>query len=144
MAAVLTPAFTAVCDIWNLRREAAAKLVRESYAVEPKVFGRFEDVLADKHIDAVIIATPDHQHAKMLQASVEAGKDVYCEKPMGNVLGETNAALDTAKPMQLSSYLLDTTLRTLEVEDAWRVSGEGSGRPEALTPGPDPRGVGSF
>ena len=41
----------------------------------------------------MIIATPDHQHAKMLKASVEARKDVYCEKPMGNVLSETNEAL---------------------------------------------------
>ena len=84
---------TAVCDIWNQRLEAAAKLVGESYGARPKSYRRFEELLADQEIDAVIIATPDHQHAKMLKAAVEAGKDVYCEKPMGNVLSETNAAL---------------------------------------------------
>ena len=49
-------------------------------------------MLADKDIDAVIIATPDHQHSKMLKAAIEAGKDVYLEKPMGNVLSELNEA----------------------------------------------------
>ena len=83
---------TAVCDIWNQRLEAAAKLVRESYSVEPKAHKHYEQVLEDKDIDAVIIATPDHQHSKMLKASIEAGKDVYVEKPMGNVLSEVNEA----------------------------------------------------
>ena len=84
---------TAVCDIWNQRLEAAATLVSESYGAQPKSYSRFEELLSDQEIDAVIIATPDHQHAKMLKAAVEAGKDVYCEKPMGNVLSETNEAL---------------------------------------------------
>jgi predicted dehydrogenase len=84
---------TGVCDIWNQRRDAAAKIVRESYGTEPKVFPKLDHVLADSGIDAVIIATPDHQHAKMLAAAVQAGKHVYCEKPMGNVLSELNAAM---------------------------------------------------
>ena len=88
---------TAVCDIWNQRLEAAAKLVSESYGARPKSYRRYQGMLADQEIDAVIIATPDHQHAKMLKAAVEAGKDVYCEKPMGNVLSETNDALAAVK-----------------------------------------------
>ena len=88
---------TAVCDIWNQRLEAAAKLVSESYGARAKSYRRYEEMLADPEIDAVIIATPDHQHAKMLKAAVEAGKDVYCEKPMGNVLSETNDALAAVK-----------------------------------------------
>ena len=84
---------TAVCDIWTQRLEAAAKLVAESYSARPKSYRHHEEMLADQEIDAVIIATPDHQHARMLKAAVEAGKDVYCEKPMGNVLSETNDAL---------------------------------------------------
>lgn len=88
---------TAVCDIWNQRLEAAAKVVGESYGVQPKYFRRHDELLADRAIDAVIIATPDHQHAKMLNAAVEAGKDVYREKPMGNVLSETNDALAAVK-----------------------------------------------
>lgn len=85
---------TAVCDIWNLRRDKAAARVKESYGEEPKVYRRYEQLLDDKDIDAIIIATPDHQHSKMLKLAVEAGKDAYCEKPMGNVLSETNDVLD--------------------------------------------------
>ena len=54
-------------------------------------------MLADKDIDAVIIATPDHSHGKLLTQAVEAGKDVYCEKPMANVLVEANQALDAVR-----------------------------------------------
>lgn len=83
---------TGVCDVWTRRRDEAIELVKEAHGAAPKVYRRLDDVLADKDIDAVIIGTADHQHAKMLQASVEAGKDVYVEKPMANVLEEANAA----------------------------------------------------
>jgi len=54
-------------------------------------------MLGDRDLDSVIIATPDHQHARMLKAAVEAGKDVYCEKPMANVLSEANDAVDAVR-----------------------------------------------
>jgi len=88
---------TAVCDIWNKRRETAAARVKEVQGTEPKVYRHIDELLSDKDIDAVIIATADHQHAQMLKLAVEAGKDVYVEKPMGNVLKETNAALAAVK-----------------------------------------------
>lgn len=88
---------TAVCDIWSLPREAAAARVKEVHGTPPKVYRRFEELLADPDIDAVIIATPDHAHGKLLKQAVEAGKDVYCEKPMANVLAEANDALDAVR-----------------------------------------------
>jgi predicted dehydrogenase len=88
---------TAVCDIWNLRRDMARDRLKDLSGSEPKVYKNIEALLNDKEIDAVIIATADHQHAKMLKMAVEAGKDVYCEKPMANVLEEANAALDAVK-----------------------------------------------
>ena len=84
---------TAVCDIWNRRRDAAAARVKDAYGTAPKVYDHVEPLLEDGDVDAVIIATADHQHAKMLKMAIEAGKHVYCEKPMGNVLEEANAAL---------------------------------------------------
>jgi predicted dehydrogenase len=88
---------TAVCDIWSQRRDAAAARVKSVYGTEPKVYRRMEDLLADRDVDAVIIGTADHQHGQMLKATVEAGKDAYCEKPMANVMEEAVAALDAVK-----------------------------------------------
>lgn len=84
---------TAVCDIWNYRRQTSSSLVKQTTGVEPKVYSRYEELLSDRDIDAVIIATADHQHARMLVQALEAGKDVYCEKPFANVLTEANVAL---------------------------------------------------
>jgi len=88
---------TAVCDIWSLRRESGSALVAKASGAQPKVYRRFEEMLADRDIDAVIIATPDHSHARLLAQAVEAGKDVYVEKPMANVLEEANQALDAVR-----------------------------------------------
>src|SRR5260370_31550571 len=72
---------TAVCDIWNQRRDAAAKLVRESYGgAEPKVYRKFDDLIADKSIDAIIIAKPAHAHAKMPKSAVAVGYDLHCDQ----------------------------------------------------------------
>ena len=85
---------TAVCDIWKNRRETSTRAVKDAYGKEPKVYRRLDDLLADNDIDAVIIATADHQHGQMLEQCVAAGKDVYCEKPMANQLRDANRALD--------------------------------------------------
>ncbi len=47
-----------------------------------KAYKHYTDLLADKSIDAVVIATPDHWHHRMILDAIAAGKDVYCEKPM--------------------------------------------------------------
>ena len=88
---------TAVCDIWNRRRDTAGQKVKDVSGLSPRVCSNISAVLEDTNIDAVIIATADHQHAKMLRMAVEAGKDVYCEKPMANVLEEANDALDAVQ-----------------------------------------------
>jgi predicted dehydrogenase len=66
--------------------------VKEVTGREPRKFQRYQELLAMKDLDAVIIATPDHQHARQLVDAIKAGKDVYCEKPMGNVLTEVKEA----------------------------------------------------
>jgi predicted dehydrogenase len=71
------------------------------YGRAPRSFMQMEDLLALNDVDAVIIATADHQHAPMLKLVAEAGKDAYCEKPMANVLEEAKAARDAVRSRNL-------------------------------------------
>lgn len=50
-------------------------------------YNDFQEVLARKDVDAVLLAPPDHWHEPMTIASAEAGKDIYCEKPLGLTIG---------------------------------------------------------
>lgn len=72
----------AVCDVYepNLQRGLKAA----STGARP--FDNYKRVLDDKSIDIVVIATPDHWHARMAIDAVEAGKDVYVEKPMAHTI----------------------------------------------------------
>jgi predicted dehydrogenase len=87
----------AVCDLWKVNRERAEAEARSEYGRAPRSFAYLEDMLAMPDLDAVIISTADHQHAPMLRMAAEAGKDAYCEKPMGNVLEEAKAARDAVR-----------------------------------------------
>ncbi|MBE3069081.1 MAG: Gfo/Idh/MocA family oxidoreductase, partial [Planctomycetes bacterium] len=81
----------AVCDPIKERREARAAGVEKHYAAEAakgtykgcKAYNDFRELLARKDIDAVVVATPDHWHVPIALAAVQAGKDVYVEKPLG-------------------------------------------------------------
>jgi predicted dehydrogenase len=88
---------TAVCDLWSKNRERAVQVVKDAAGKEPKSFSRLEDMLRMGGLDAVIIATSDHTHARLLTQCVEAGKHVYCEKPFANVLEEANTAIDACR-----------------------------------------------
>lgn len=73
-----------VSDVYTPRRQQAA----EQFGSTAKEFNDYRDVLNDKDIDAVVIGTPDHWHAPMTMEAVEAGKDVYVEKPVTHHLEE--------------------------------------------------------
>ncbi len=85
----------AVCDIWKQNREKAAADCLEKFNTKVKQFKYSEDLLNDKDVDAVMIATGDHQHAIILNEVVNAGKDCYCEKPMAQNVEEAKLARDT-------------------------------------------------
>ena len=85
---------TAVCDLWTRNLDRAVANNEKYYGKTPRRFRHAQEVLEAKDIDAVIISTPEHSHSPLLKMVVEAGKDAYCEKPMGNVLAEAKAARD--------------------------------------------------
>jgi predicted dehydrogenase len=68
----------AICDAYKGRVERAL----DRTGNQAKVYKKHPELLADKSIDAVVIATPDHWHKQILLDAVRAGKDVYCEKPL--------------------------------------------------------------
>jgi predicted dehydrogenase len=85
-----------VCDIWSVNREKAADDAKGLFGRRPKTYKYSEEMLADPELDAVMIGTGDHQHARILAEVVRAGKDCYCEKPMANTLEDAKLARDTA------------------------------------------------
>lgn len=85
---------TAVCDLWSVNRDKAQATNEKFYGKAPRSFKHPMELLNAPSLDAVIISTPEHSHSPLLKLAAEAGKDVYVEKPMGNVLSEIKAARD--------------------------------------------------
>ncbi len=79
----------AVCDVkkWQLDK-AAGNLEKKGHKGFLKT-DKFEEVIANPDVDAVIVTTPDHWHAGVALAAMKAGKDVYVEKPMTLTMEES-------------------------------------------------------
>jgi predicted dehydrogenase len=92
---------TAVCDLDQNRLDAAKRLVNEYYTKKTgkpydgvKTYSDYQELLANKDIDAVIISTPDHWHVIPAIHAVRAGKDVYMQKPASLTIAEGRALSD--------------------------------------------------
>ena len=66
-----------------------------------KEFLSYRELLDDKELDAVVIASPDHWHAQMSVDSAKLKKDVYCEKPLSSSVYEGRAMVDAARKYQI-------------------------------------------
>ena len=88
-----------LCDVDRRMLSAAADLVaaRQASKQRPRTFADYRKMLAEKDLDIVLIATPDHWHALPMIAAVEAGADVYLQKPISVDVVEGQAMLAAAR-----------------------------------------------
>ena len=87
----------AVCDVDSDNLGKASATVLKKSGRLPRAVKDFRDVLDMKDVDAVVIATPDHWHALPFIMACEAGKDVFCEKPISHDIWEGRQMVGAAK-----------------------------------------------
>jgi predicted dehydrogenase len=109
-----TAQIMAVCDLDSRRVEEGKEFVNGFYSKKNGKtydatlgYGNYHDLLANKDIDAVLVSTPDHWHALIGIDAVEAGKDVYLQKPASLTIAEgralSNAVQRTGRILQIGS-----------------------------------------
>lgn len=90
----------AVCDLLPPNCDAGVQITTadtdKNYPA-PSVHTYFEEVIANKDVDAVVIVTPDHWHSLPTIMACEAGKDVYCEKPLTTTIGEGRPVIEAVR-----------------------------------------------
>ncbi|HUI42335.1 MAG TPA: Gfo/Idh/MocA family oxidoreductase [Terriglobia bacterium] len=91
----------AVCDVYEPHRAAAQKAAGAS----AQAYSDYRQVLDRKDVDAVLIASPDHWHKRMLIDAMDAGKDAYCEKPIMHSIAE---GMDMVKAVKASGRVVQT------------------------------------
>ena len=83
----------AVCDVYTAESGSRP----EDCQSRAESYKDYRKLLDNKSLDAVIVSTPDHWHAKMVIDAVNAGKDVYVEKPMAHKIEEGFAVIDAVR-----------------------------------------------
>lgn len=111
----------AVCDVYEPNLERGLSTAATTDGRKPKAYRSYPDLLNDKDVDAVLIATPEHWHHRMVLDALASGKDIYVEKPLCHTPEEgvqLVAAEQASKQivqcgMQRRSYDLFLTARNL-------------------------------
>src|SRR5437764_2502961 len=88
-----------LCDVDKKMLVEAAEMVagRQASKKKPRTYGDYRELLKEKDLDLVLIATPDHWHALPMIAAAEAGADMYCQKPISVDIVEGQAMLAAAR-----------------------------------------------
>jgi predicted dehydrogenase len=106
-AAIQTSEVAGLCDVNQAARERGVALIQKLRGNRPKEYQDMRQMFEDKDIDAVSMATPNHWHSLGTIWAVQAGKDVYCEKPASHNIYEgrrmTEAARKYKRMVQIGS-----------------------------------------
>jgi predicted dehydrogenase len=86
----------AICDVYEPNLEQAIAEAAKGGS-HPRTYHNYKDLLADKDIQAVLIATPEHWHYRMVLDAIAAGKDIYVEKPLCRTPEEGVALVEAEK-----------------------------------------------
>src|SRR2546426_6300015 len=88
-----------LCDVDKHMLSDAAEMVatRQASKKKPRIYGDYREMLKEKDLDIILIATPDHWHALNMIAAVEAGADVYVQKPISVDVAEGRAMVAAAR-----------------------------------------------
>jgi predicted dehydrogenase len=89
--------FKTFCDLDPAILNKVGADIEAAQARKPQFEQEFRRVLEDKEIDAVVIAVPDHWHARIAILACQAGKDVYCEKPLSQTIHEGQQMREAAR-----------------------------------------------
>ncbi len=109
----------AVCDVFDKRAEAAARLTGAA------PYRDYRRVLDNKEIDYVVIATPEHWHFRMTMEAAEAGKHIYCEKPMTHTAEEAKKVVARIRNARVKMQVGVQGMSDDSYETAYRYVREG-------------------
>jgi predicted dehydrogenase len=101
----------AVCDVYEKRKRIAAEKFKA------QGYNDYREILARPDVDAVIVATPDHWHAKIALEAMDKGKDVYLEKPMCHTNEEIKQLVSTVKE---TKRVLQVGSQTTSADQWWK------------------------
>ncbi|MEJ2009247.1 MAG: Gfo/Idh/MocA family oxidoreductase [Acidobacteriota bacterium] len=87
----------AACDLYDGRHTLANQIISGATGKTVPTTRRYQDLLDNKEIDCVVIAVPDHWHKQIIVDACNAGKDVYCEKPMTHKVEEGFEIIEAAR-----------------------------------------------
>ena len=100
----------AACDLYDGRQTLAKEIVKPNLPTTR----RYQDLLDNKEIDCIIAAVPDHWHKQVVVDTVNAGKDIYCEKPMSHTAAEgfdmAAAQQKTGRIVQIGSQRVSSVI----------------------------------
>ena len=86
-----------LCDPYKSRVQHGLQRAEQCGWGKVKAYGNFMELLADKDVDIVHICTPPHWHGCMSVMAANAGKDIWCEKPMTRTVGEGRRVMEVVK-----------------------------------------------